>query len=134
MNPPNHRVAGRQAADLLERRLRRLARATRKRHIQRAEQIAQVIWKRWQVGVYRWRLQHVKWYLTYIQRVLRPNVQYQHYLTITKLCKALSRTGWIALLFESRPKPVCTANISRSDDPSGEHRVGERGSSAYTDK
>jgi hypothetical protein len=98
MNPPNHRVAGRQAADLLERRLRRLSKGTRRRHIQRAEQIAQVIWKRWHVGVYRWRLKHVKWYLDHIGSSVSDDTLYQHRNTVKKLVTQLEKPHWISCL------------------------------------
>lgn len=132
MNPPNHRVAGRQAADLLERRLRRLATATRRRHIQRAEQIAQVIWKHWQVGIYRWRLKHVKWYLTDIQRSLGSSSQYQHYLTMVKVCAVLGHDHWNALLDDYRPDTAGIRNHKTAVDSSNEIRVGSPDVSAYT--
>jgi len=62
-NPANQRAAARQARGLLARRLPGSRRGTVGSHLARAERIAEVIWRRWQVGPYRWRLKHVRWYL-----------------------------------------------------------------------
>lgn len=63
-NPANQHQAARIARDLLVRRLPGSRRGTVKAHLQRAELIAESIWRRWQVGPYQWQAKHLRWYLT----------------------------------------------------------------------
>jgi len=48
--PPNQRVAARRARELLSRRMPGLDPTTVREHVIRAERVAAVIWRRWQVG------------------------------------------------------------------------------------
>ena len=68
--PANHRAAARQARSLLANRLPGSRRGTVRQHLARAGLIAQVIWRRWQVGPYQWRLKHLRWYL--VEHYRRP--------------------------------------------------------------
>ena len=101
MNPRNHWMAGRQAAELLERRLRHLSAETRRRHIRRADQIAQTIWKRWHVGVYRWQLKHVRWVLSEREAAGSRHTYYQYVLTARLLADALGKGSWDHVLLGS---------------------------------
>ena len=63
MNPSTAVSAGRQASFLGKKQFSGIANATARRRIARADSIGQTIWKRWSVGIYDWKLKHVRWYL-----------------------------------------------------------------------
>ena len=62
-NPANQRQAARIAHDLLVRRLPGSRRGSVRAHLQRAERIAESIWRRWQMGPFQWQTKHLRWYL-----------------------------------------------------------------------
>jgi hypothetical protein len=54
-----------------------------------------VIYRRWQVGPYQWRVKHVRWYLEHITNGFKPSTRYRHWLTIRVLMIALGKeTDW----------------------------------------
>lgn len=98
-NPANQRAAARQARDLLARRLPGSRRGTVPAHLARAEHIADVIWRRWQVGPHRWRLKHVRWYLTEMPRSCAHSTRYRHWLTLRALILSLGHgNDWLGRL------------------------------------
>ena len=96
--PANHRAAARAARSLLANRLPGSRRGTVRQHLVRAERIARTIWRRWQVGPYRWRLKHVRWYLVERTGDYTGNTRYGHWRTVRLLILALDRDGWIERL------------------------------------
>ena len=98
-NPPNHRVAARQARALLVRRLSGSRRGTVAAHLIRAERIGETIWKRWQVGPYRWQLKHLRWYLTTQTQAFAAGTRYRYWLTVRALVHSLGcGDNWISRL------------------------------------
>lgn len=95
MNPSSAKAAGRQAAELLRCHFRGASAATRKRRYRSAALIANHIWSRWQVGVFRWRLMHIRWYLEHHMRARSRHTRYQHYLCIKDVLAILGEDHWI---------------------------------------
>ena len=96
--PANHRAAARQARSLLANRLPGSRRGTVRQHLARAGLIAEVIWRRWQVGPYQWRLKHLRWYLVEQTGEYASGTRYRHWLTVRLLILALDRDDWIERL------------------------------------
>jgi hypothetical protein len=87
-NARSARAAARTARDLLasaQPGARRTTVATRSRL---AGRIAAVIWQRWQVGPWRWRLKHLAWYLDVAARALTPGTRYQHWKALRAVLHA----------------------------------------------
>jgi len=95
MNPASADVAGRQAYELMRRHFRGASAATKRRRYRVAALIAESVWKRWQVGVRRWRQKHVHWYLSHGLRNAASNTKYQHYLAIRDLVYVLGKGHWL---------------------------------------
>ncbi len=94
--PPNQRIAGRKARDLLARTIRGTRKETLHAHLERAERIGQTLWRHWQVGPYQWQVKHLRWYLTTQLRALTPGTQYRYWLTLRALVCALDRKdAWV---------------------------------------
>jgi hypothetical protein len=89
--PPNQRVAARRARELLSRRMPGLDPTTVREHVIRAERVADVIWRRWQVGPWQWQVKHLRWYLECKTKGMRPGTRYRYWLTIRALVYALGR-------------------------------------------
>ena len=105
MNPSSASAAGREAALLAKKQFKRLAHATARPRIARADAIAQVIWKRWGIGIYRWRLKHVRWFLEIGLEEFSPASQYQYWLCLRSLLRITGRDRWYASLQGSWCKP-----------------------------
>ncbi len=88
-NPSNQQQAARVARDLLVRRLPGSRRGSVRAHLQRAELIAETIWRRWQVGPYQWQVKHLRWYLVEKTEHLTSGTCYRHWLTVRLLVLAL---------------------------------------------
>ena len=88
-NPSNQQQAARIARDLLVRRLPGSRRGSVRAHLQRAELIAETIWRRWQVGPYQWQVKHLRWYLVEKTEYLTSGTRYRHWLTVRLLVLAL---------------------------------------------
>ena len=76
-NPANQQQAARIARDLLVRRLPGSRRGSVRAHLQRAELIAEIIWRRWQVGPYQWQVKHLRWYLVEKTQHLTSGTRYR---------------------------------------------------------
>ncbi|MBL1261773.1 MAG: hypothetical protein COB33_014740 [Thiotrichaceae bacterium] len=97
--PANQQQAARIARDLLVRRLPGSRRGSVHAHLQRAQLIAEVIWRRWQVGPYQWQVKHLRWYLVEKTAHLTPGTRYRHWLTVRVLVSALRTTEhWLPQL------------------------------------
>ena len=112
MNPKSHRQARWQVRRLLklpriEKSSRYLSASTKKRTLARAEAAAEAIWRYDQVGIWRWQLQHVRWYLAVKLSDLTPRSRYQHFLAVQRVLVATDRSHWLPLLSEySNGRPV----------------------------
>jgi len=117
-NPATPQAAARQARALLAKRLPGSRRGTVAAHLARAERIGEAIWRRWQVGPYRWRVKHLRWYLTVGTRALTPSTRYRHWLTVRVLVEALAQRGdWLARLEGPWVRPTGEAGPLRSGRP-----------------
>ena len=65
MNPSSAKQAGEIAALLASKQFKGIASSTRRRRIARVRLIAEIIWKKWSVGLYQWKLKHVRWFLAH---------------------------------------------------------------------
>jgi len=86
----NQRQAGRQAAALLRHSMPGKTRSVQ-RHTRRADQIGDLIWRRWQVIPEQWQVKHLRWYLSHETRDLAPASRYDHWRTVRALVAALGR-------------------------------------------
>jgi len=94
--PPNQRIAGKQARDLLARTLRGTRKQTLHTHLERADRLGQTIWRHWQVGPHQWQVKHLRWYLTRKMNDLTPATQYRYWLTVRAAVFALGKeTDWL---------------------------------------
>ncbi|MBK8025190.1 MAG: hypothetical protein IPK19_28295 [Chloroflexi bacterium] len=89
--PSNQRQAARQAKELLARTLPGSRRGSIRSHLQRAEYIADTIWRRWQVGPHQWQVKYLRWYLTEKINIYTPGTRYRHWLTVRVLVFALGK-------------------------------------------
>ncbi|MCA9860888.1 MAG: hypothetical protein KC438_14260, partial [Thermomicrobiales bacterium] len=62
--PANQQAAAGMAKAMLVRRLPGSRHGSVRAHLQRAERIAESIWRRWQVGPHQWQVKHLRWYLS----------------------------------------------------------------------
>ena len=70
-----------------------------KKHKSRALIIARVIDERFHKHVYKAKLKHFKWLLSYKNKDLKPEVQYQYWLTVRMLIKLLNKEQlWLCSL------------------------------------
>ncbi|CUW37725.1 conserved protein of unknown function [Magnetospirillum sp. XM-1] len=60
-------------------------------HLDRAELIADVIWRRFNVGPHQWKARHLRWYLDRACADLAPTTRYDRWRTIRSLAVALGR-------------------------------------------
>jgi len=98
-NPANQEAAARQTRALLARRLPGSRRGTVAAHLTRAERIGAAIWRRWQIGPYRWQLKHVRWFLATQTEGLSASSRYRYWLTVRAMVLALSHDAdWIRRL------------------------------------
>lgn len=88
--PRNAVEAGRAAATILRRR-HRGSRSAVTAECDRAARITSDIWKRWQVGPWRWQQKHVRWYLEHCTDTYSDWTRYRYWLTITRILKAIGR-------------------------------------------
>ena len=94
--PANQITAARQARALLAHRLPGARATTVRAHVIRAQHIAEVIWRRWQVGPYQWQVKHLRWYLEHATVDCRPSTRYRHWLTVRVLAHSLGKADhWL---------------------------------------
>jgi hypothetical protein len=99
MGAANPEQAAREARALLARALPGSRRGTVRGHLQRAERIGEVIWRRFQVSPRQWQVKHVRWYLEQALRDRAPTTRYDHWRTVRTLIHALGKAeAWTAHL------------------------------------
>jgi len=117
-NPANQQQAVRIARNLLVRRLPGSRRGTVRAHLQRAELIAETIWRRWHVGPYQWQAKHLRWYLVEKTKQLTPSTRYRHWLTVRTLVLTLSTDEhWLPLLQGPWLRPTGEAGKLKTGRP-----------------
>ena len=97
VNPPSAAHAAREARMLMdtpaiEKRERHLQNSTKRRLSQRAEYMADQIWRRFQVGVWRWQWKHVRWFFEHEQRGSSENTLYFYRLAAVRVLRATNKT------------------------------------------
>ena len=116
--PANQYVAGREARQLLVRTLPGSRRGTVKAHLRRAESIAQLIWRRWNVGPRQWQAKHLRWYLTTHALNQQPSTAYRDWLTIRALAHALGQAdNWLHHLQGSWIRPTGQSGALQTGRP-----------------
>lgn len=117
-NPANQAGAARQARAMLARTLPGSRRGSVAGHLARAESIASLIWRRWQVGPYRWRLKHLRWYLTQATEALSPSTRSRHWLTGRVLIQCLGREDdWLPRLQGPWLRPTGERGVLKTGRP-----------------
>ena len=104
MNPANQNQARAQVRHLLlTPRVIKSGRyqnnRSRHRMIKRAETIAEVIWRKYHVGIYRWKSNHVGWYFETQLGDMMPRSRYDHELACRRILVALKKPGIIHTCF-----------------------------------
>ena len=124
-NPLNQEIAAREARTLLAKRLPGSRSGTVAAHLARAERIADVIWRRWQVGPYRWHLKHLRWYLTTQTCDYSPSTRYRHWLTVRVIVQSLGHAGnWLPYLQGAWIRPNGQPGPLRPGRPPNRPRTG----------
>jgi hypothetical protein len=68
------------------------------RRCQIASIIVELIWQRFHVGPYQWKLKHCIWYLDIGSSNLSHSRKYQHWLVLRELLYALKQHEWVVAL------------------------------------
>lgn len=96
--PANTKHARALARSLLERSLPG-SKARVREHSRRAESIAEVIYRRWHVGIFQWQVKHLRWVLQHVCADLSPGRLYRFWLTVRILVCALGEEdSWLPQL------------------------------------
>lgn len=105
--PASQDQAARAARALLARTLPGSRRGTVAAHLARASHIGAVIWRRWQVGPYRWQSKHLRWYLETQTAHHAPSTRYRHWLTCRVLVESLGQAdAWLPRLLGPWVRPT----------------------------
>ena len=116
--PANQQAAAGMAKAMLVRRLPGSRRGSVRAHLQRAERIAESIWRRWQVGPYQWQVKHLRWYLSVPASPFTPGTRYRYWLTIRNLVHALGRSEhWLVQLQGPWIRPTGQSGELKSGRP-----------------
>ena len=81
-NPQSDDAAANEARHFYLQRVRKLGHATKKRRARHVAYAARVIWHRFDVGVHRWQLKHVRWFLSVHGVELANNTRYQQWCAL----------------------------------------------------
>lgn len=91
MRPANSTQAQQQMMKLLSRKIPGRRSTKVKEHAKRALQIADVLYRQFQVGPYQYRLKHLQWYLNIHIQPLSLVTQYRYWLTVRIIVVALDQ-------------------------------------------
>ena len=99
MSRPANELQVAMQTELLLRRSLPGARASVATHVRRAQRLAIVIYRRWQVGPHQWQCKHIRWALEHGISDLTPVSQYDYWLSVEKALVALGRRDdWLPRL------------------------------------
>ena len=116
--PANQQTAARAARALLVRRLPGSRRGSVQAHLQRAERIADGIWRRWQLGPHQWQVKHLRWYLTTQAGGFTPGTRYRYWLTVRALIYALGKDEhWLPQLQGPWIRPSGQTGVLKAGRP-----------------
>lgn len=65
------------------------SRQRKKQLLREYASIIEIIWRRWQVGIFSLQAMHVRWYLTEAVKDRSPGTQYRHWLRCREIIIAL---------------------------------------------
>ncbi len=95
-HPSHERAAAYQARMLLADNLPAPRSPNYPSHCARAGHIAEVIWRRWQVGPYQMRFEHMLWYLAEQTAHCCTGTRYRHWLTVRLMILCLGHAvDWL---------------------------------------
>jgi len=118
VRPSAHHQSAREAKDLLVRTLPGSRRGSVRSHLQRAQTIADVIWRRWQLGPHQWQVKHLRWYLTEKTTLYTSGTRYRHWLTVRALVFALGHHDhWLPHLRGPWLRPTGQAGVLQIGRP-----------------
>ena len=99
MRPANPHQTRQHMSHLLNRKLKGNRHTRVREHTRRAQNIAAIIWRQFQVGPYQYRVKHLRWYLETQTTHLKPATRYRYWLTTKNITWALHKEAdWLALL------------------------------------
>lgn len=105
MNPANPERAGALCMTLMKQYYRGAASETKRRRLGRARIIGDVIWRRFQVGAFRWQQKHVRWFLEVHLGSAARNSRYLYWLSVRDLIRSIGKEGWLPHLKGEWTKP-----------------------------
>ena len=98
-NPQSAEAALNEAKYLYFKRVRKLGHATKLKRSQHVGYAAEVIWNKFEVGVHRWRLKHVRWYLSVVLADVTNNTRYQQWCALRDfIVYVRERPEWLDVL------------------------------------
>ena len=125
--PSNERAAAYQARMLLTESVPEPRGKNYPSHRVRAGRIAEVIWLRWRVGPYQWRLEHLRWFLVEKTVHVCQGTRYRYWLTARLMILSLGHARdwldhldgpWVRPTGEPGPlkpgKPMLEPNYKRA--------------------
>ena len=106
MRPRGKRQARQHMLHLIKRRLKGSRRKTNE-YCNRALSLSDVVWQRFQVGVYQYQLKHLKWFLEEGTKYLQPSTRYRYWLAVKVVVEKLNKEAdWIPQLQGSWTNPT----------------------------
>jgi hypothetical protein len=87
-----------EAYGLLDGRLKGGGGRGRHEHMLRSQQLAEAVYRRFQLGPRAWKLKHCRWLMQVAVTRLSESHQYNHWLTLRLIIEARGKHHWIPLL------------------------------------
>ena len=106
MRPRGKYQARQHMLHLMKRRLKGSRRKINE-HYNRTLYMSDLLWERFQIGVYQYQLKHLKFYLEEGTKLLLPATRYRHWLTVKIILEALDKEAdWAGKLQGSWGSPA----------------------------
>ena len=98
-NPRSEEAAVNEAEYFYLQQVRKLGHATKRKRARHVGRAAKLIWRRFDVGVHRWQLKHVRWYLTVGLADATHNTRYQQWCALRDFVVFVrERPEWVGVL------------------------------------
>ena len=99
MRPSSVKMATDQVAILMQAKFSGRAAKDKRRIIQRHALIIEILYKRWQIGIFQLKAKHCQWFMQHYLREHTPGTQYQYWLRLREILVAIDKINdWEPLL------------------------------------
>lgn len=106
MRPSSLKMAKDQLIILMQAKFSGRAAKDKKKLIKRHALIIEILYKRWQVGVFQLKAKHCQWFMQHYLREHTPGTQYQYWLRLRELLVVINKVNdWEPLLRGSWRNP-----------------------------